>query len=289
MTGAPSRMAARVCAASGSGSYASHWIFTTLPCVSSSWLRSRVSKSWSLRWTSYAWSSSSHRSWQDSGSSPAASRGTCRSRWRRRWSPSGGDAEYVRIEGHGKNALAFHIAYYIGRLAEECPGAFFLIISRDTGFEALIRQLKSKKIFCLRWASIEAMPLVRLLHSRSLPDRVNAGVESLTRRNSGRPRTLNTLGSAIRTLFQDDLSDEELESILGRLRKRGVVADQGGKVEYALPESTGQPGFRRSAVVTRKVRERVENGAFATETAWRQPGVPSPIMTINNGHNREPT
>lgn len=96
--------------------------------------------------------------------------------------PFGGDAEYVRIEGHGKNALAFHTAYCVGRLAEECPGAFFHIISTDTGIDALIRHLKSKKIFCLRWASIEAIPLVRLLHSRSLPYRVNAVVESLSRR-----------------------------------------------------------------------------------------------------------
>ncbi len=153
--------------------------------------------------------------------------------------PFGADAEYVRIEGHGKNALDFHIAYYIGRLAVECPGAFFHIISKDTGFDPLMRHLKSRKIYCLRWASIEAIPLVRLLHSKSLPDRVNAVVESLCRRNSGRPRTLKTLGSAIRTLFQGSLSDEELEKILDSLKKRGLVAEQGGKVVYALPDSTG--------------------------------------------------
>ena len=46
-------------------------------------------------------------------------------------------------------------------------------------------------------------------------------------------------GSAIRTLFQGSLSDEELEKILDSLKKRGVVAEHDGKVVYALPESAG--------------------------------------------------
>ena len=46
----------------------------------------------------------------------------------------GADAEYIQIDGHGKNALDFHIAFYIGRLAMESLGAFFHIISGDTGF-----------------------------------------------------------------------------------------------------------------------------------------------------------
>ena len=150
--------------------------------------------------------------------------------------PLGAEAEYVRIEGHGKNALDFHIAYYIGRLAVECPGAFFHVISKDAGFDPLIRHLKSKKIYCLRWAAVEDIPLVRLLHSKSLPDRVAAVLDFLSRRNAGRPRTLKTLGSAIRALFQSSLSDEEIEKVIDGLKKRGVVTERDGKIAYALPE-----------------------------------------------------
>jgi hypothetical protein len=148
----------------------------------------------------------------------------------------GAEAEYVRIEGHGKNALDFHIAYYIGRLAAEFPGAFFHIISKDAGFDPLIRHLKSKKIYCLRWAAIEDIPLVRLLHSKSLPDRVAAVVDYLERRNAGRPKTLKTLRSAVGTLFQGSLPDEELEKIIDGLRKRGVISEKGGRIAYALTE-----------------------------------------------------
>jgi hypothetical protein len=45
----------------------------------------------------------------------------------------GSNAEYVKIRGNGSNALDFHIAFYIGQLAERDPYAYFHIISKDTG------------------------------------------------------------------------------------------------------------------------------------------------------------
>jgi hypothetical protein len=38
--------------------------------------------------------------------------------------------EYIKVAGAGRNALDFHIAYYIGRIASQAPEAFFHIISR---------------------------------------------------------------------------------------------------------------------------------------------------------------
>lgn len=46
----------------------------------------------------------------------------------------GGNADYIQIEGRGRNALDFHIAYYMGKLAAEDPGSRVQVISRDTGF-----------------------------------------------------------------------------------------------------------------------------------------------------------
>jgi len=42
----------------------------------------------------------------------------------------GPDAEYIPIDGNGSNALDFHIAFYIGRLAALTPGAEFYVVSR---------------------------------------------------------------------------------------------------------------------------------------------------------------
>lgn len=56
--------------------------------------------------------------------------------------PFGPDAEYIRIDGSGPNALDFHIAFYVGQIATEDPSGYFHIISKDTGFDPLIKHLK---------------------------------------------------------------------------------------------------------------------------------------------------
>jgi hypothetical protein len=37
----------------------------------------------------------------------------------------GSNAEYIRIEGNGQNALDFHIAYYIGKFSATDKNAYF--------------------------------------------------------------------------------------------------------------------------------------------------------------------
>lgn len=68
--------------------------------------------------------------------------------------PFGPNACYTRISGNGPNALDFHIAFYIGRLAHEHPGARFTIVSKDTGFDPLVKHLVTLGIACKRVAAL---------------------------------------------------------------------------------------------------------------------------------------
>ncbi len=70
--------------------------------------------------------------------------------------PFGARAEYIQIAGNGKDALDFHIAYYMGRLTTEYPGASFIVLSRDTGFDPLIRHMTQHGVSCTRVATIAA-------------------------------------------------------------------------------------------------------------------------------------
>ena len=72
--------------------------------------------------------------------------------------PFGADAEVVRINGNGPNALDFHIAFHVGKLAAEFPGSRFSIISGDTGFDPLIKHLASQNIACARLTKIPPLP-----------------------------------------------------------------------------------------------------------------------------------
>lgn len=61
--------------------------------------------------------------------------------------PLGGHVEYVQSEAPGKNALDFHVAFCMGRLlqAHQSTGmpARFAVISRDGGFDPLLRHVRS--------------------------------------------------------------------------------------------------------------------------------------------------
>ena len=73
----------------------------------------------------------------------------------------GANGSYVQISGHGPSALDFHIAYYIGKLSVAHPDAYFHIISKDKGFDPLIKHLKEQKVLCCRSASVLEIPLVK--------------------------------------------------------------------------------------------------------------------------------
>ena len=146
----------------------------------------------------------------------------------------GTDAEYIQIEGSGSNALDFHIAYYIGRLAIECPDSFFHIISKDTGFDPLIKHLKKQNIFCKRSTSIGDIPLVKTANAKSATEKIDAVIDNLTKRGASKPRTLKTLSSSVKAQFANQVTDEEGGDLIHQLVKRGVVKINDGKVSYHL-------------------------------------------------------
>ena len=147
----------------------------------------------------------------------------------------GPDAEYIQIDGSGKNALDFHIAYYIGRLAAENPNAYIYVISKDTGFDPLIKHLKAQKILCQRLKSIADIPLAKSLKSDSTPEKIDAVIDNLARRKTARPKNLKTLRSTIKALFANPLADEELDGLIEQLTERGAIKISEGKVHYELP------------------------------------------------------
>lgn len=75
--------------------------------------------------------------------------------------PFGADAEYIQIQGSGPDAVDFHIAFYIGRLAATHPGATFNIISKDKGFDPLVKHLSLLGIGCRRLPEIPGSTVVQ--------------------------------------------------------------------------------------------------------------------------------
>ena len=144
----------------------------------------------------------------------------------------GSNGKYVQISGNGPSALDFHIAFYIGKLSAEHPGAYFHVISKDTGFDPLINYLKDQKIFCSRWASVLEIPLLKSTDRRPPKERAADFYTNRIASVKARPATVKTLQSAIHTYFHKMLSAEEVAEVLEALRAAGHVVVNETKVAY---------------------------------------------------------
>lgn len=70
----------------------------------------------------------------------------------------GGRVEWRRVEGSGSNALDFHIACELGRVLERSPNVHCTVLSKDKGFDPLLRHLNMNGLVagastaCSSWA-----------------------------------------------------------------------------------------------------------------------------------------
>jgi hypothetical protein len=68
-----------------------------------------------------------------------------------------------------------------------------------------------------------------------LTEKVAKIVADLQKRGSARPRTVKTLSSTISAVFQKQVSEQEVSSLIERLRTDGLISVSGTKVSYELP------------------------------------------------------
>ena len=141
--------------------------------------------------------------------------------------------EYISLEASGKNALDFHITYYIGVLSALEPTAFFHIISKDTGFDPLLNYLKSKKIRAQRFACISDIPVLQPA-PLTLIDQVETAKQFLARQHS-HPKTQEALFNCLNSLFKKQLPEQKINNLVTTLGKQGIIKVEGSKIRYSLP------------------------------------------------------
>jgi PIN domain len=143
--------------------------------------------------------------------------------------------EYIKISGNGKNALDFHIAFYIGQIVAKEPEAYFHVISNDGGFDPLIQHLRSKQICASRSSDITEIPIIKVANPQSPTERLHSIIQDLQRRGSSRPKSAKALAGTVNSLFQKQLPEQELKDLLGALQKQGCIKLNGTEVVYSLP------------------------------------------------------
>ena len=144
----------------------------------------------------------------------------------------GDRARYIKISGNGKNALDFHLAFYLGELVTREPDAAFHLISRDSGFDPLIRHLRERKIRVQREKDLAEIPLLRMPGGSSTEEKIAAIVKNLAGRGQSRPRKVNTLTNTIKTLFTNKLDERELTELVSELERRRFIVVHNSNVSY---------------------------------------------------------
>ena len=65
--------------------------------------------------------------------------------------------DFQKIEGTGKNALDFHIAFQLGRTIETAPETLCIVLSKDKGFDPLLNHLNKNGLQCRRIDSLDEL------------------------------------------------------------------------------------------------------------------------------------
>jgi hypothetical protein len=122
----------------------------------------------------------------------------------------------------GRNALDFVLAYHVGLEVAANPSGSFHIVSRDTGFDALVLHLNKNHLLAERHESF-AKALGSGTTKPPLQDRVQLVTDRLVKNKKNRPKRKKTLSSQINAYFGKELSATELEEMLKTLVSRNII------------------------------------------------------------------
>ncbi|MEO7319909.1 MAG: PIN domain-containing protein [Chthoniobacteraceae bacterium] len=141
----------------------------------------------------------------------------------------------VKTAKSGRNALDFVLAYRVGVASTADAEGYFHIVSRDTGFDALVAYLHKNKILARRDESFAKAFATEPPSVATAADRANLVINRLKKSNTNRPKRKKTLLSQINSYFGNKLTAAELEDIVQTLTSQRIVAvGEKGSVSYNL-------------------------------------------------------
>lgn len=142
----------------------------------------------------------------------------------------GSRIEWMKVSGDGRNALDFIIACHLGRVYERAPRPDCIILSRDKGFDPLMKYLTGAGMKCRRVNSLlELNPAATAAEEPN----VKRVVEVLGRSEKrSRPRKRRTLAQAIAAMFQKQLSRQDIDRIIDALMAQKLVSETHGIITY---------------------------------------------------------
>ena len=148
----------------------------------------------------------------------------------------GSRVEWQKITGNGSNALDFFIAFQLGRVFDRTPRPECMVLSRDKGFDPLIRYLNANGMKCRRISSLAELHH-KAAAAASAPatedPKLSRVVEVLGKlEKRGRPRKRKTLSQCISAMFQKKISQQEIDRVIGAMLANGLISESNNTITY---------------------------------------------------------
>jgi hypothetical protein len=175
--------------------------------------------------------------------------------------------QLVRLTSSGRNALDFTLAYYVGRAVAADPAGIFHLISKDTGYDALVTHLRSQHIQAYRHGDFAGLPFLSepkhsararanapehpapakptALQKPSKVPKITAPVldentshvlAHLKEHPKSRPSREKTLVRHVLALLGNKLPEPDAQNIINALSQAGyIIVNEKGGLAYQLP------------------------------------------------------
>ncbi|MFH0802783.1 MAG: PIN domain-containing protein [bacterium] len=145
----------------------------------------------------------------------------------------GSRIEWEKVEGNGRNALDFFIACHLGRVFERSPQLNCIVLSKDKGFDPLLRHLNKNGLKCKRINSLMELDLkVDVVDIEGEPNYKRV-VELLRKsEKKSRPRRRKTLSQHISSMFQKNIEQKEIDRIIDILFANKMISETNNAISY---------------------------------------------------------
>lgn len=142
----------------------------------------------------------------------------------------GDRVEWQRVDGNGSNALDFYIACQLGRVIERTPGVHCIVLSKDKGFDPLLRHLNKHGLKCKRINSLLELQPITATTDEPNYKRVLA-LLGKTEKNA-RPRKRSTLSQHISSMFQKSIPQQDVDRIIDLLFANKMISESNNRITY---------------------------------------------------------
>ena len=144
----------------------------------------------------------------------------------------GSRVDWQRVEGNGSNALDFYIACHLGRVIEKSPSLHCIVLSKDKGFDPLLKHLNKNGLKCKRINSL--LELEPKAATSEEPNYIRVLEVLQKSEKKSRPRKRSTLSPHISSMFQKNISQADVDRIIDILFANKMISESNNTISYAF-------------------------------------------------------